>query len=150
MNNIVSFQTHIETDFHKETYRMSTSTRTLKTMDLLSPGTLLRLEGTVLLVATLAVYASQGYSWLLFAILFLAPDLAILTYKLGTGLGSRLYNLVHTTSLPLAVALITFLFEWSLGLQLALIWLAHIGMDRALAFGLKYPTTFKDTHLNRI
>lgn len=129
---------------------MSTNTRTLKSMNLLSPGILLRLEGTVLLVATIAVYASQGYSWLLFAILFLAPDLAILAYSLGTGLGSRLYNLVHTTSLPLVAALIAFLFDWSLALQLALIWLAHIGMDRALAYGLKYPATFKDTHLNRL
>ncbi len=27
--------------------------------------------------------------------------------------------------------------------------LAHIGMDRALGYGLKYPTSFQDTHLGR-
>jgi hypothetical protein len=26
----------------------------------------------------------------------------------------------------------------------------HIGMDRALGFGLKYETDFKDTHLGRV
>jgi hypothetical protein len=35
-------------------------------------------------------------------------------------------------------------------LSAALIWLAHIGMDRALGYGLKYPTTFKDTHLGHV
>jgi hypothetical protein len=27
---------------------------------------------------------------------------------------------------------------------------AHIGFDRALGFGLKLPTSFRDTHLGRI
>jgi hypothetical protein len=31
---------------------------------------------------------------------------------------------------------------------IALIWIAHIAFDRLLGFGLKYPTQFKDTHLN--
>jgi hypothetical protein len=29
-----------------------------------------------------------------------------------------------------------------------LIWTAHIAMDRALGYGLKYPTAFKSTHLS--
>ena len=33
---------------------------------------------------------------------------------------------------------------------LALIWIAHIGLDRALGYGLKYATGFGDTHLGRI
>ena len=28
--------------------------------------------------------------------------------------------------------------------------LAHTGMDRAVGYGLKYPTGFSDTHLGRI
>lgn len=31
-----------------------------------------------------------------------------------------------------------------------LIWLAHLGFDRMLGFGLKYPTFFKDTHLEHV
>ncbi len=27
---------------------------------------------------------------------------------------------------------------------------AHVGMDRAFGYGLKYPTSFQDTHLGRI
>jgi hypothetical protein len=35
-------------------------------------------------------------------------------------------------------------------LKPSLIWLTHIGMDRAVGNGLKYPTGFKDTHLQRV
>ena len=35
-------------------------------------------------------------------------------------------------------------------LSLAMIWLAHIGIDRALGYGLKYQTGFAFTHLGRI
>ncbi|KKB35215.1 hypothetical protein QY97_01956 [Bacillus thermotolerans] len=35
-------------------------------------------------------------------------------------------------------------------LAVGLIWSAHIGMDRAIGYGLKYSTHFKDTHLNRV
>jgi hypothetical protein len=34
--------------------------------------------------------------------------------------------------------------------QLGLIWFAHIGVVRAIGYGLKYPTGFKDTHLQRV
>ena len=35
-------------------------------------------------------------------------------------------------------------------LALGLIWIAHIGMDRMLGYGLKYASGFGDTHLGRI
>ena len=35
-------------------------------------------------------------------------------------------------------------------ISLGLIWFAHIGFDRMMGFGLKYPTRFGDTHLGRI
>ena len=40
--------------------------------------------------------------------------------------------------------------ETVLLVQIALIWITHIGVDRALGYGLKYPTAFKDTHLQRV
>ena len=35
-------------------------------------------------------------------------------------------------------------------LSIAMIWLAHIGIDRALGYGLKYGAGFTFTHLGRI
>jgi hypothetical protein len=114
------------------------------------PGVLLRLEGLAVLAGALALYTYQGYGWLAFGLLFLAPDLAIGVYALDQRAGRIAYNLVHTYSLPLVLAVAGLWGDFGLGLQLALIWFAHIGMDRMLGYGLKYPDSFKETHLSRV
>jgi hypothetical protein len=114
------------------------------------PRLLLHLEGAALLVAMLALYAHFGYSWWLFALLLLVPDIFMAGYLLNPRIGSALYNLAHTSTLPLLVAGLCFVLNLPLGLQLALIWLAHIGMDRMIGYGLKYPSEFTDTHLARV
>ena len=88
-------------------------------------------------------------SWPLFAVLFLAPDLAMLGYLMGARIGAAVYNVAHTYALALPLALLGFLAGRPAILAVALIWVAHIGFDRALGFGLKYPTGFGDTHLGR-
>jgi hypothetical protein len=114
------------------------------------PKLLLHLEGLTALIVAVGLYAQQGFSWWVFALLLLAPDLAMLGYLINLRAGSIVYNLLHTYALPLGLAAISFGAGWPLGLQLALIWLAHIGMDRTVGYGLKYPTHFKDTHLARV
>ena len=37
-----------------------------------------------------------------------------------------------------------------LAMAIGMIWAAHIFFDRMLGYGLKYPTRFKDTHLQRV
>ena len=64
--------------------------------------------------------------------------------------GAAVYNAAHTTLGPIALASVGVLADTDWCVQLALIWLAHIGLDRLLGYGLKYPTAFKDTHLNRV
>jgi hypothetical protein len=110
----------------------------------------LRLEGAAAFAASAALYAHAGFSWPLFAILFLAPDLAMLGYLAGVRIGAGAYNVAHTYALALPLALFGFLAGRPAILAVALIWIAHIGFDRALGYGLKYPTAFGDTHLGRI
>jgi hypothetical protein len=57
---------------------------------------------------------------------------------------------VHTYTLPALLMALALATQWPLGVQLALIWFAHIGMDRTVGYGLKYPTEFKDSHLQRV
>jgi hypothetical protein len=114
------------------------------------PSILLRIEEALLLTATLFAYQHLHFSWLLFAILFLTPDLFMLGYLVNVRLGAASYNLVHTLTLPLALLLVGYLLHSQLSLAIALIWTAHIALDRLLGFGLKYPTFFKDTHLHHI
>ena len=114
------------------------------------PTTLLRLEGLALLAVGLAVYAHLQGSWILFAVLILAPDLSMLGYLGGPRTGAMTYNLVHVYLGPAAVGLAGLLFGSPTAVSVALIWSSHISGDRALGYGLKLPTAFTDTHLGRI
>jgi hypothetical protein len=114
---------------------------------LTKPGFLLRAEGAALFVLSVCLYRFTGAGWGTFLLLFLWPDVFMLGYIWNVRIGSLLYNLVHTEILPIALAGFAVSAHRLPWLSFALIWIAHIGFDRALGFGLKYPTAFKDTHL---
>ncbi len=109
---------------------------------------MLRLEGLALLAAATLLYAAGEHSWWLFALLFFAPDFSLLAYLAGHRVGAGAYNLAHSTVGPLTVGAAS-LATGDLA-PFALIWAAHVGFDRALGYGLKYPTSFDDTHLGRV
>lgn len=108
----------------------------------------LRLEGLAVLVLAVVLYARGDHSWLLFALLFLVPDVSLGGYAAGARVGAAAYNAVHSYTGPLALASV--LLVSGAPLAIPLIWIAHIGFDRAVGYGLKYPTAFGDTHLGRI
>ncbi|MDO9060647.1 MAG: DUF4260 domain-containing protein [Bradyrhizobium sp.] len=112
--------------------------------------TLLRLEGLMLFIGMTLLYAVWEGSWWVYAILFLAPDLSLLGYLAGPKSGATLYNAVHSYLAPVALMTMGFALSAPLVLSIAMIWLAHIGFDRALGFGLKYGAGFGFTHLGRI
>ena len=114
------------------------------------PRTLLRFEGLAVGAAALAVYFDRDYNWALFLLLALAPDLSFIGYLAGTRVGAAAYNALHTYVGPVALGTIGLLVDSDRSVQIALIWLAHIGIDRMLGYGLKYPTAFRDTHLQRV
>jgi len=110
------------------------------------PRILLHLEGALVLTLSILLFHQLHASWLLFAILFLAPDIFMLGYLANARVGAALYNFAHTY-LTLAILFAIAYFAAKPQLEpIALIWSAHIGVDRLLGFGLKYPTLFKDTH----
>jgi hypothetical protein len=114
------------------------------------PSLLLRAEGGVLFTSSLLLYAGLDAHWLLFVVLVLAPDLSMLGYMLGVRFGTALYNLVHTLVIPLLLIAVSIFYKQLWLLPYGLIWTAHIGADRLLGYGLKYPTRFHDTHLQRL
>ena len=114
------------------------------------PLLLLRLEGFALFAAALVVYLHRDYSLLLAALLFFAPDVSFAGYLAGPRIGSYFYNALHTTVGPLALGAAGLLADERILVSIALVWLGHIGFDRALGYGLKYPSAFEDTHLGRI
>jgi hypothetical protein len=114
------------------------------------PRLVLRLEGAALFLAAVLVFWRLGGSWLLFVVLFLAPDLSFLAYLASPRIGAVVYNAVHATLGPLALFALGFWLDAPVIESLAMIWLGHVGIDRALGYGLKYATAFNDTHLGRI
>lgn len=112
--------------------------------------TLLRLEGVVVLGAAVAAYAQFGAGWGMFALLLLAPDLALLGYLAGPRAGAALYNAAHSYVGAVALLVLGVLAAMSWAVAGGLIWCAHIGLDRALGYGLKYGSDFGATHLGRI
>jgi hypothetical protein len=113
-----------------------------------APRAWLRLEGLAVLSLALLLYGRGGHSWLLFAALFLAPDLSVVAYLAGPRLGALGYNLAHSYVGPALAAVLALLTGRPP--VVACLWAAHIGFDRALGYGLKYPSGFADTHLGRI
>jgi len=74
----------------------------------------------------------------------------MLGYLGGTRLGAAVYNLGHTWLLPGVLAAVGVIGGVSFALDVAVIWIGHIGGDRLLGYGLKLPTGFQDTHLGGI
>jgi hypothetical protein len=114
------------------------------------PRRLLHLEGLAVAAGALVLYFDAGYGWLLLVVLALAPDLAMLGYLAGPRVGALSYDLVHTYVGPVTLAVVGVGGDADTATQVALIWATHIGVDRLLGYGLKYPSGFKDTHLQRV
>jgi hypothetical protein len=107
----------------------------------------LRLEGASIFVLSTLWYAHAGGSWWRFALLLLVPDVVMAGYWLGPRWGAVFYNLGHSYVGPILLAMLAMMAGKGGVLPYALIWTAHIGMDRAFGYGLKYPSGFKHTHL---
>lgn len=113
-----------------------------------------RAEGTILLLFSLIAYwvkvhdlQQVGLFWLGYTILFFAFDLSMIGYLKNNKLGALVYNLGHSLVLPLLLLIFSFNPYLSL---FCLIWIGHIGFDRALGYGLKSTEGFTYTHLGII
>ena len=114
------------------------------------PSILLRLEGAAGLIGSIALYSAFGGDLLPFLVLILAPDLSAVGYLVNTRIGALTYSIVHTYVLPGALLALGLLTNMPVLSQIACIWFAHISMDRMVGYGLKYATSFKDTHMQRV
>ena len=109
----------------------------------------LRLEGLSTAIVGMTGAWICSATWWQVAIFAMAPDLSMLGYVLGPRYGAWMYNIAHTYTLPLLLLA----FGWLIGpslLPIACIWLTHIGVDRALGFGMKSEAGFSMTHLGPI
>jgi hypothetical protein len=111
---------------------------------------ILRIESAAIAVVGVVAYLSLGGEPLWLLPLLLAPDLSALGYLAGPRVGAATYNLVHNWATASGLALLAIVTGEPWPLLAGAVVAAHVGMDRALGYGLKLPTSFQDTHLGRI
>ncbi|PIE93956.1 hypothetical protein CO726_17225 [Bacillus fungorum] len=107
-------------------------------------------EGLVVFLAAIYTYSLYEFSWIIFLVFLLAPDLSMLAYRINNQVGANIYNLFHTYIISILIVIIGIFFKIDTVIMIGLIWTAHIGMDRMFGYGLKYETDFKDTHIQRL
>ena len=109
-----------------------------------------RVEGAAVFLLATFLYFYLGYKILWFVVLLLSIDIFMLGYFANNKIGAYIYNLGHTYLLPCALCVIALATHNNLALAFSLIWFAHIGMDRAVGYGLKLETGFKHTTLGKL
>jgi hypothetical protein len=109
---------------------------------------ILRFEALLILASLIAAYWFLHANWIVFVVLLLTPDLAMLGYLRSNRIGAWCYNALHTLVGPVVLGACS-IFVHMLA-PLAVIWAAHIAMDRACGYGLKYEDSFGHTHLGMI
>lgn len=111
----------------------------------------LQLEGLAIFLIAISFWGKMSGNWWLFLILFFTPDISMLGYLKDKKLGAMLYNLVHNFFLAFIILALGEAILNSQMVSLAgIILFAHVGLDRFLGFGLKYPTGFKSTHFQKL
>jgi hypothetical protein len=110
---------------------------------------LLRAEGLALAIAAIVAYRFLAGSWGFYFSVWLVPDLAMIAYVAGPVWGARAYNTTHNLLLAISLTALGAYVDSALWMQLGLIWVSHVGLDRALGYGLKYPDGFHYTHFVR-
>jgi hypothetical protein len=111
---------------------------------------ILRAEALAAFVAGIALWLANDGSPLWLVPALLVPDLSVVGYAANPRIGAVTYNAVHNWALAIAVLGVGW---WAASAPIILagsVLVAHVGMDRALGYGLKLPTSFQDTHLGRI
>jgi uncharacterized protein DUF4260 len=109
-----------------------------------------RAENLAIAVAVVVVFVHLRFSWWWLPALFLAFDASMTGYLVNNRAGAVCYNLVHAYVVPAAL-LLGYILSGSRWCAFAgLLWAFHIAGDRVLGYGLKFASSFQDTHLGRI
>lgn len=111
---------------------------------------LLKLEELAQFVGAIVLFSQLDYSWWVFPVCILLPDLSMLGYFINPRIGAYLYNIFHHKLVAISIGILGFYIGSEMLLLAGLILFAHASMDRIFGYGLKYIDDFKHTHLGWI
>ncbi|MEO1486065.1 MAG: DUF4260 domain-containing protein [Bacteroidota bacterium] len=112
---------------------------------------LIQLEELLLLILGFFLFLKLELSWWWYFALLLAPDIGMLGYVVGNKVGAWTYNLFHHRGIAVICYVMgTFLWENQWLALTGIILFSHTAMDRMLGYGLKYESSFHQTHLGTV
>src|SRR5690554_957699 len=111
---------------------------------------IIKAEELAMFVLGVYLFSTLGFEWWWFLVLILSPDISMFGYALGNKIGAYSYNLFHHKAVAIAVYLSGIYLNNSIVELAGVILFAHSAMDRMFGFGLKFITSFNDTHLGKI
>lgn len=110
----------------------------------------LKLEELAQFLFGIYLFSTLDFAWWWFPVLILSPDVSMIGYAFGNRIGAYSYNFFHHKAVAISVYLIGICLGNSVVQLIGIILFAHSAMDRMLGYGLKYTTSFTDTHLGKI
>lgn len=111
---------------------------------------ILKLEELAMFSLGIFMFSQLDYSWWLFFVLILLPDIGMLGYLVNPKIGALVYNICHHKGLALAIYFLGIYFEIDLLQLTGIIFFTHASLDRVFGYGLKFEDAFSNTHLGRI
>lgn len=112
--------------------------------------TTIKFEEFALFLLGIFLFSQLDYAWWWFLVLILAPDIGMLGYLLNTKIGAFTYNLFHHRGVAILLYFCGIYFEIEILQLIGVIMFSHAALDRIFGYGLKYPDSFKHTHLGNM
>lgn len=110
----------------------------------------LKLEEFAQFVFGIYLFSTLDFAWWWFLGLILLPDISMIGYAFGSRIGAYSYNFFHHKAVALTVYLLGIYLGNSVVELIGIILFSHSAMDRMFGYGLKFTTSFNDTHLGKI
>lgn len=108
---------------------------------------LVKLEELALFLFSIFLFSTLSFSWWLYPVLLLTPDLSMIGYAVNTKVGAFMYNLIHHRIWAYILIVLGTYFSNELISLAGIILLGHSSLDRVFDYGFKYGDNFKHTHL---
>lgn len=109
--------------------------------------TTLKLEELAMFGLGIFAFNQLDFAWWWFLILILAPDIGMIGYLINSKVGALTYNVFHHKGLAILIYLAGVYLNNEVVQLAGIILFSHASLDRIFGYGLKYSTSFNDSHL---
>lgn len=110
----------------------------------------LKLEELAMFGLGIVAFNQLEFAWWWFLVLILTPDIGMLGYLVNSKIGALAYNVFHHKGLAVLVYFMGLYFANDILQLMGVILFSHASLDRIFGYGLKYRTSFNDSHLKLI